>query len=72
MRECSWASAGSAVADDEGVEGGAEGARESIASRRELSSSRATSHLPVRMSHASLPQWAEMVRSGSVERTRKW
>lgn len=36
--------------------------RESMASLRVLSSSRATSHRPVRMSEASLPQCAELLR----------
>ena len=53
------------------VEVEVEEARLSIASRRVLSSSRATSQLPVRMSEASLPQCAEVVRSTSVERIRK-
>lgn len=46
--------------------------RESMTSRRVLSSSRATSHLPVRISEASLPQCAEVLSSVSVESTRKW
>jgi len=48
------------------------GVRESMRSRRVLSSSRDTSHFPVRISEASFPQCAEMVRSVSVDSTRKW
>jgi len=50
-----------------------EDVRESMASLRVLteSCSRATSHRPVRMSEASLPQWAEWLGL-SVDRTQKW
>lgn len=74
MREWSWASAGSwrllAFADAE-VRREKE-VRESMASWRVLNSLRATSHQPARMSEASLPHFAEQLRSLSVDRTQKW
>ena len=44
---------------------------ESIRSRTVFSSSSAVSHFPVKISDASFPQCAEVVRSGSVERMQK-
>jgi hypothetical protein len=49
-----------------------EGDQELIMSLMVFSSFKATSHFPIRMSEASLPQWVEVFRLLFVERTWKW
>ena len=73
VRECSCPRAGSGRFEDGELEVSSDdGVREdSMASLRVLSSSSAASHRPVRISEASLPQCADVLRSLSVERTRK-
>lgn len=73
MRECSCPRAGSGRVEVGELDASRDdGLREdSMASLRVLSSSSATSHRPVRISEASLPQCADVLRSLSVERTRK-
>ena len=73
VRECSCPRAGSGRVEVGELDASRDdGLREdSMASLRVLSSSSATSHRPVRISEASLPQCADVLRSLSVERTRK-